>query len=260
MIQMHQSGPKQPNVHVLDDFAGQGAQMIADAILTTVRHNGRCRIGLAGGTTPGSIYAKLRELLPISVYPQLWVTWTDERVLEKVGEKPGDWQPFDPDSNLRLAYSEWLGHVPLPPENVLPMSLSGDAKAELLRFGKAFQDQFDGALDIALLGVGADGHVASLFPGHPALEVDDLALAVHDSPKPPSARISLTIPTLMRSGTLILLARGKGKAHVVRRALAADADLPVSRLLDHPRTYWLLDGPAAQEVVTAALESMTPGD
>ena len=260
MIQIHAGGPKRPDVHVLGDFAGQAAQMIADAIVTTIRRTGRCRLGLAGGATPAPVYAQLCALLPASAYPQLRITWTDERVLEKVGEKPGDWQPFDPESNLRLAYAEWLSKVPMAPEHVLPMSLSGDARAELLRFGRAFREQFDGGLDIALVGLGNDGHIASLFPGHPALDVDDLALAVHDSPKPPAARISLTLPVLQRAGTLIVLARGKGKADVVVRAMRGDADLPVSRLLSHPHGYFLLDGPAAADLVSATVASMTSGN
>ena len=221
MIQLHLNGPKRPTVHVLDDFASQAAQMIADAIVETTRRTGRCRLGLAGGSTPASVYSHLAKLLPAHVYPQLRITWTDERVLDKVGHAPGDWQPFDPESNLRSAYAEWLSKVPLAPENVLPLSLSGDAKAELRRFGQAFQQQFDAGLDIALLGVGEDGHVASLFPGHPALDVDDVALAIHDSPKPPAARISLTLPARLstgrvkRAGTLIVLARGKAKSDVV---------------------------------------------
>ncbi len=259
MIQIHAGGPKRPQVHVLGDFGPQAAQMIADAILATIQRTGRCRLGLAGGTTPAPVYAQLRELLPARVYPQLRVTWTDERVVDKVGHKPGDWEPFDPESNLRGAYAEWLSKVPMAPEHVLPLSLSGDVKAELLRFGKAFQEQFDGGLDIALLGLGADGHVASLFPGHPALAVDDIALAVHDSPKPPAARISLTLPVLKRAGTVIVLARGKGKAATIVRAMSGDADLPVTAFLDHPRAFFLLDAAAAQGLVTAALERMQPG-
>ncbi len=260
MIQLHPNGPRQPHVHVLGDFARQGAHMLADAILATIRQRGRCRLGLAGGTTPGAVYGQLRELLPASAYPQLLITWTEERVLEKVGRAPGDWEPFDPESNLRTAYSEWLSKVPMPVENVLPLSLSGDPKAELVRFGRAFQEQFDGGLDIALLGLGEDGHVAALYPGHPALGVDDVALAIHDAPKPPAARISLTLPVLKRAETLVILARGKHKASIVARALSREEGLPVSRLVDHPRAYFLLDGPAATGAVAAAMASLTAKD
>ena len=260
MIQLHPNGPRQPHTHVLGDFAKQAAQMVADAILTTIAQKGRCRLGLAGGTTPACVYSELAALLPATAYGQLLITWTDERVLEKVGQHPGDWQPFDPESNLRTAYAEWLSKVAMPVENVLPMSLSGDAKAELLRFGRAFHEQFDGGLDIALVGVGEDGHVASLFPGHPALDVEDSVLAVHDSPKPPAARISLTLRTLKQAETLIVLARGKGKAAVLARAMRGDQALPLARLLDHPRAFVLLDGPAATGLVAAAMTSLTSGE
>ncbi len=258
MLHIHPGVPKQPHVHVLGDFAGQAAQMIADAILKTIAQRGRCRIGLAGGEAAGAVYSQLGHLLPAHAYPQLFVTWTDEPVLPEVGQKPGDWQPFAPASNLRTAYAAWLSKVAMPHENVLPLSLSGDARTELRRFGQAFQERFDGGLDIALLDLGEDGRVASLFPGHPALDVDDIALAVHDSPEPPAARISLTIPVLKQAETLIILARGRAKADVADRATRADPALPVSRLLDRARLYLLLDAPAAKTLVSRTLDAMTP--
>lgn len=259
MIQIHPVGPRQPHVHVLGDFDGQAAQMIADAILKAIARNGRCRIALAGGETAGGVYAQLQVLLPASAYSQLFVTWTDEPVLEQVGQKPGDWQPFAPESSLRMAYGRWLSQAPMPHENVLPVSLSGDARAELLRFGRSFQERFDASLDIALVDLGDDGRVASLFPGHPALDVEDIALVVHDSPEPPATRISLTLPVLKRAGTVIVLARGPGKSGAVQGAMGGDAALPVTRLLDRPRAYLLLDAPAAKGIVATTLDGMTPG-
>ena len=253
MLQIHGTTRRTPHIHVLHDFADQAAQMVADAIVTTIREKGQCRLGLAGGSTPAPVYARLRALLPERAYRHLRVTWTDERACDVASDVPGDWQAFDPATNLHAAYDNWLAHVPLPPEQVLPLAFSADVKQELRIFGQRFKDGFRGELDVALLGTGQDGHVASLFPGHPALDVDDIALAIHDSPKPPSARISLTLPVLQRARTLVVLATGKAKAEVLARAAAGDPSLPLGRLAGHPRGYWLLDRAAAGVLLAEAL-------
>ena len=100
-----------------------------------------------------------------------------------------------------------------------------------------------------LLGVGPDGHVASLFPGFPQLDVEDtVAIAVRDSPKPPPQRISLTFPALERTEEIWFLVAGAEKADAVRRALTPGADphdTPAARPRGARRTLWLLDEAAA---------------
>lgn len=241
-----------PTVHVAPQIADVAGPLIAEAIGRCVRSQGRCRLGLSGGGTPRSTYAWLRRHLPREAYGHLQVTWVDERHLPVQSETPGDWQAFDADSNLRLAYDEWLGHVPLPVDRVLPMSLGGDLKAQVVRFGRSFLDQFGGALDVTVLGVGPDGHIASLFPGHPALDVDDVCLAVHDSPKAPAERVSLTLPVLRRARYTFLLAEGAKKAEVLLRAYQGDADLPLGRLQPQGDAQWVLDADAAAEIVRAS--------
>ena len=254
MIQIHTPQQTHATVHVLADFADQAAQMLADAIVTAVRRQGRCRLGLAGGTTPIAVYERLRTLLPHEVYAQLWVTWTDERVLPVPNDvQPGQWERLDPESNLRAAYAAWLAHVPLPPSHVLPLAVSADAKRELVQFGRSFQASFAGDLDIALIGTGPDGHIASLFPGHPALDIDDIAVVVHDSPKPPAERITLTLAQIARAGQVVVLVTGSKKADVVARALAGDTSLPLGRLAAHKEAFWLLDRGAAEAIVAQAL-------
>jgi 6-phosphogluconolactonase len=250
MIVLHPSGPEpRAIVHVAPQIAEVAGPMIAEAIQRRVREKGRCRLGLSGGGTPKATYAWLRQHLPLPIYSHLQVTWVDERHLPVQSETPGDWQAFDADSNLRLAYEEWLAHVPLPADRVLPMSLGGDLKAQVVRFGRSFLDQFGGGLDVTILGVGPDGHIASLFPGHPALEVDDVCLAVHDSPKAPAERLSLTLPVLRTVRYTFVLAEGSKKAEVLRRAWHGDPDLPLGRLQPAGDAHWILDPDAAAELV-----------
>jgi 6-phosphogluconolactonase len=102
--------------------------------------------------------------------------------------------------------------------------------------------------DVLMLGVGPDGHVASLFPGYPQLEVTDVAaVAVHDSPKPPPTRVSLTLPLLNRSREVWFVVSGEDKAEAVAKALA-EGDVPAARPKGQNRTLWLLDQAAASKV------------
>jgi 6-phosphogluconolactonase len=96
-----------------------------------------------------------------------------------------------------------------------------------------------------MLGVGPDGHVASLFPGYPELQVDDRsAVAVHDSPKPPPTRVSLTFPVLARAAEVWFVVSGEDKADAVKTALAG-GDVPAATPKGTERTLWLLDDASA---------------
>jgi len=261
MIAIHHPAPAgvQPVVHVCADadrVAAAAGELIAAAITRTVRSRGRCRLALSGGSTPAPIFAWLADHLPRALYAQLSVTWCDERVLPCAPAQPGDWQAFGADSNLRLAFETWLSKVPFDPRRALPLALSGDAGAELVRFGRAFLADFGGAVDVVLLGVGADGHVASLFPGHPALDVEDLCLAVHDSPKPPAERISLALPVIDRARVVIVSATGAAKADVLARTWSGEADdLPIARVRGGGDLHWVLDRGAASGILTKAIQS-----
>jgi 6-phosphogluconolactonase len=104
------------------------------------------------------------------------------------------------------------------------------------------------ALDVALLGVGPDGHVASLFPGRPELRADGLVVAVADAPKPPADRVSLTAVALQHAEEVWLLATGAAKAAAVAAALTGAADLPAAMVRGRMATRWWLDAEAAAEL------------
>lgn len=107
------------------------------------------------------------------------------------------------------------------------------------------------AFDVILLGVGPDAHCASLFPGHPGTEVRDASvIAVHDSPKPPPTRLSLTFPTLDAAGQVWFVASGSGKADAVAKALSSDdpVAVPASAPRGRDRTLWLVDQDVVAQV------------
>ena len=157
-------------------------------------------------------------------YSRWHVFWTDERRVPL----------SDPQSNFRLAETELLPK--LAGARIHPLQGSAaDYETELRPFLP---------LDLILLGVGEDGHVASLFPGNPATrETARLVAEVHNAPKPPPDRVTLTFPVLNAAREILVVAAGAGKAAVVGRLFSAPGDLPAQRLSGSPR--WLLDRAAA---------------
>lgn len=256
MLSLAMHAPGRPVVHVCDDIARTAGPMIAAAIEGRILKRGVCRLGLSGGSTPGPVHSWLRDNLPAAWYEQLLITWVDERHLPlDAPSGPGQWQSFHADSNLRAAYETWLADAPISAERVLPMSLGGAIERQVLRFGRTFLSQFAGGLDIAILGAGPDGHIASLFPDHPGLLVNDVCMAIHDSPKPPAQRITLSMNVLAQADFVFVLASGEGKAGMLKRALDGDDGLPLSRLQPtgddgHAGAYhWILDKGAASAIV-----------
>ncbi len=178
------------------------------------------------------------------------VWWGDERFLPD----------GDPERNETQARAALLDAVPLPPENVHAVPPLGpgtptpeDAAAAYADALAASAGQSDDAgpavpaFDLLLLGVGPDGHVASLFPGHDTVEASTTTVAVHDSPKPPPERVSLTLPAIEAAAEVWLVVSGADKAEAVGRALAgADPrEVPAAAVRGRTRTLWLLDVAAA---------------
>jgi 6-phosphogluconolactonase len=180
----------------------------------------------------------------------LW--WGDERFLPT----------GHPDRNETQARAAVLEQLPLSPTRVHAMApsdgLFGDDvdaaaagyAAELAAAAELAPSTVPGvpAFDVLMLGVGPDGHVASLFPDHPGFAVTDgTVIAVRDSPKPPPTRISLTLPALQAAAQVWLLAGGEGKADAVAAALGGEK-LPAASVHGTERTLWLLDTPAAAQL------------
>lgn len=224
-----------------DELAARTAERLAAVLAEAQAARGTASVVLTGGRTGGAVLAALRDATldwsTIDVY------WGDERFL------PGG----DPERNETLARRELLDHVPVAPDRVHPMAPSDgeygddpDAAAEayavLLKDVPSF--------DVCLLGVGEEGHTASIFPHSPAVaETARAVVAVRDCPKPPPTRVSLTLPTIGRAARVWLMTTGASKAEAVAAALAdADAaDIPAAGARGRQETLWLLDKAAAGE-------------
>jgi 6-phosphogluconolactonase len=170
------------------------------------------------------------------------VFWVDERAVP----------PSSPDSNFRLAMSLWLDSSAASPASIHRMPADNPDLDEAATLYTAELRQVLGEaphLDLVLLGVGPDGHVASLFPGHQALsEERELVLPIVNAPKPPPRRLTLTMPVLADAGRVIVMALGESKAAVMHEALTReDSSLPVSLVLQRAsRPLVLLDEEAGR--------------
>src|SRR3954451_1148697 len=179
--------------------------------------------------------------------------WGDERFLP----------PGDPERNETQARAALLDHLPVDPARVYPMGAdtgTGPAGAEAA--AQAYADLLAAqarpedhgpvpAFDITLLGMGGEGHTASVFPHSPAVyETERTVVAVHGCPKPPPTRVSLTLPAIRRSTEVWILATGDAKAAAVALALsgAGEVAIPVAGATGTRRTLWLLDRTAAAKL------------
>ena len=180
--------------------------------------SGRVSLALTGGVTSARLYARLGQAHAAVRWSDVDFFWSDERLV-----------PFGHlASNFRGAYSVWLKPAQVPEAKLHrpdvdasdPDTIADAYEAEIRRcLGPGL------SLDCVLLSVGKDGHVASLFPGHPATaEADRLVMPVLDSPKPPPDRVAMTLPLINRARRIHLLAVGRAKAAALRATLADGLD------------------------------------
>jgi 6-phosphogluconolactonase len=205
------------------------------------RERGRAHLALSGGATPSRTYELLAAELDSWKAIDVW--FADERCVE----------PDDEESNYRLARETLLDRTgDLDPTRVHRMlgELGPDDGAARYAEELRAHAPFDGerpALDVIVLGIGPDGHVASLFPGAPTLDADEreLSLGVHDSPKPPPERITLSLSVLRAARRCLLLATGAAKADAVGAMLGEPSRHVPASLLARGRLSVLVDDAAA---------------
>jgi 6-phosphogluconolactonase len=202
--------------------------------------HGRASLAIPGGRSPGAVLSELARICEPFLRARLHLLWLDERALP-VGH---------PERNDGPTLSAWRAGGELP-AHVHPMPAEDpDLDAAAARYAATLRSATRaGIIDACLVGIGEDGHCASLFPRHPALKELGDVIAVLDSPKPPPRRLTVTLPVLHRAERLLILALGEAKGGVAKRVRAgADPGLPVS-LLPQERCLWYLDDAAARTAV-----------
>jgi len=252
-------------VHHTDELLAAAAAARLVTRLVDIQSAGRTpSLVLTGGTIANKMYAALAEMPALHAVDwsrvQLW--WGDERFVA----------PGDSDRNEVQARATLLDQLRLDPALVHPMPpddgvWAGDPERAAADYAgllaAAAQPEDHGpvpSFDILLLGVGPDGHVASLFPERPELYEERPTAAVRHSPKPPPTRVTMTMPTLRRAREVWFVVSGADKAKPVRLALggAGMMQVPAAGVVGTSRTLWLLDHDAAAELPQSLARLASP--
>lgn len=227
-------------------LADAAAARLAVAVIDALARRGVAHISMTGGSMGSELVRSLaREPARAAVdWARVHVWWGDERYLPA----------GDPDRNCTQNDSAGLLTLGLVTENV--HRIPGPDRSESVEdsaedYAQTLREDGDGLFDVMILGVGPDGHCASLFPHHPAATTTGTpTVAVYDSPKPPATRISLTREELERSRQVWFVVSGPDKADAVRRGVEGSSfeDTPAAHVHGRDHTLWLVDEEAAADL------------
>jgi len=239
-----------PEIELFDDataLADAAARAIVEVAEAAVKARRRFTVALAGGNTPRTTYERLaasplREQMP---WDRTWIFFGDERAVP----------PDHPDSNYRMANTALLSKVPVPPAQVARIrGEAEDSEVAAADYTRVIAEAFGSrrgelpSFDLILLGMGVDGHTASLFPGSPVLkEVFRPVAAVHAAAAAIPERLTFTFPLINAAARVMFLVAGSEKAKVVKAVMTdSGSSLPASMVRPtNGRLTWLLDRPAA---------------
>jgi 6-phosphogluconolactonase len=221
------------------------AEQVAALIQETVQRQDRCTIALSGGHTPRRLYGLLastyRAIIP---WQKIHLFWGDERYVT----------PEDHNSNYRMAKEALLDHIPIPRDHIHPMPTllpePEEAAEEYEQVIMAHFNQRWPRFDLVLLGMGVDGHIASLFPRHAALEEEaKIVRAVRTEGTPP-VRLTLTLPAINHAANIHFLVTGREKSPAVKLAFMKSVEVHISpasgvKPEEGKLVWWLDEGAAA---------------
>ncbi len=214
----------------------------AEAIVQAFNHRAadRFSIALSGGSTPEPLYEHLATRPHSDIqWDQVELFWGDERYVRH----------DQPESNYRMARAAMIDRIAIPPGNVHPIPTNCDEPEEAAQlYQQVIRRQLGDPLprlDLSLLGLGDDGHTASLFPGSAALLERDSLVAATEAPAEPRTRITLTLPLLNRARKTIMLVAGAGK-HLPLRAILDDPEraqehYPAAMIRPEGELLWIVD-------------------
>ena len=228
----------------VDALVDRALQVVLDAAQTAISERDRFTIALAGGNTPKPLYEKLaKESLP---WDKCQIFWGDERFV------PSD----HPDSNERMARHAWLNHIDIPETNIHPFQTQFETpEAAAIANEKAFNTVWQTQapdwpiFDLMLLGMGDDGHTASLFPGTEAVQVRDRWVAVGQKDENP--RLTFTLPVLNHARFVLFLVAGANKNPILKAIFQPErgsTDYPVQLVQPTGSLLWLLDTKAGESL------------
>lgn len=223
-----------------EELAGAAAREFTDRAAEAIEERGRFAVVLAGGSTPKAMYGILaRDYANSLDWSKVHVFFGDERTVA----------PDHEDSNYRMAREALLDHVRVGSVHRMRCELTPDEAAAA--YEEQLREFFGGIpqFDLILLGIGGDGHTASLFPETPALEVQDRWVVANPVPKLDTTRVTLTVPVINAAQSVVFLVAGEDKAEALKEILEGDADpreYPATLVRPPTGPDWMLDHAAAR--------------
>jgi 6-phosphogluconolactonase len=229
-----------------DELSRTAAERFIVAANNAVRERGRFMGALSGGKTPVGMYrllaGEMRERVPRD---RAYLFWSDERCVP----------PDDPESNYGLAERELLRRIPVPPERIFRMRGELEPQRAAADYERALRSAFQLApaelprFDLLLLGMGDEGHTASLFPGSEALKETQKLVAAPFVPKVKMYRLTLTLPVINAARAVVVLVSGEKKSRALAQAVAGGDELPAQLVRPTDGTLtWIADRDAAKSV------------
>lgn len=218
------------------------AQHFITAASSAIKDHGYFAVALSGGSTPKAIFTLLaRDENRSKVdWNKVLLFWSDERAVP----------PDHPDSNYHMAIEAGLGKLGIPPEHIFRMPADYDIEANALEYESEILEKLPGgSFDMVMLGMGDDGHTASLFPQTHGLHVQDRLVIANYVPQLNTWRMSLTFPCINKAKTIVIYVIGKGKSEMLKKVLSEKHDpdqLPIQSVgTPAHRALWIADSDAA---------------
>ena len=230
-------------------FADAAAAFFVESAIASVADHGTFSVALSGGSTPRAVFARLAgdaaSRLRVS-WRQIDWWWSDERAVP----------PRDPASNFRMAFESLLGHVPIDPARVHRLKGEVEPAQAASEYERDLRAAFGASsreiprFDLVLLGLGADGHTASLFPGTAALAERERLVVANDVPAMRAVRLTFTLPLINRARRVAFLVSGADKASILARVLEGPRGLLPAQLVsaDDGELVWIVDSAAARDL------------
>jgi 6-phosphogluconolactonase len=229
------------------EVAEQVAEWLVGAAIEAIRNRQRFTVAVAGGSTPRLLYEQLAERYVAAVeWEKVFVFWGDERFVS----------PDHPDSNYRMVRETWLDHVPIPSPNIIRMPTEGAPGEAAGQYNQTLRDFLGenptASFDFLLLGMGDDGHTASLFPYTDAIHEQQKWVVAHHIDKTKGWRLTLTPPVLNLARQTVIMVTGKSKSERLQEVLNGPFDpqrLPIQSIMPvHNHLTWAIDRAAYSSV------------
>ncbi|MCH9811198.1 6-phosphogluconolactonase [bacterium] len=214
-----------------------------EAAKKAIEEHGSFSVALSGGSTPKALYGKLKECKDSLDWSKVKLFFSDERTVP----------PTDQDSNYHMAITSGFEALPIPKNQIFRMKGESDPAKGAKEYEELIKKEIpEERFDLILLGMGDDGHTASLFPGTKALDETSRLVVENEVPQKNTVRITFTFPLLKKAKNIMFLATGEGKREMISKVFKDINDTyPSGRVrCDHSKVLWVLDKASAADLQT----------